>query len=121
MRKNKFRAWDKTKERLRNVIELTWTSGGCYVTLMGFDTYMLDEIELMQSTGLKDKNGVDIYEGDIIKLIEVYGENKGKELGRYPVEWNKYYTGFSPLMDDHLNGNTEWEVIGNIYENPELF
>jgi uncharacterized phage protein (TIGR01671 family) len=75
---------------------------------------------LMQYTGLKDKNGREIYEGDII-LGDSYGE--------YPliIKWDNEYTGFychdpKGNEDDHLNmiEAANGKIIGNIYENPEL-
>ena len=80
-----------------------------------------DELELEQCTGLKDKNGKLIYEGDIIN----YGlsgkvntvENFAQKIfqGKYVVEFCEYY--FSPF--NHVNTKAV-EVIGNIHENPEL-
>ena len=129
-----FRAWDKKKSEIVDVMDIDFSGnkvGVCNVPKRLFKDGRLhtihsierdwSEVELMQSTGLKDKNGTEIFEGDIIKLIGTYKDSKGKELGRYMVEWNNYYTGFYPLIDDPLEGGgTEYEVIGNIYENPEL-
>nr|DAK30461.1 MAG TPA: YopX protein [Caudoviricetes sp.] len=82
----------------------------------------MKEYELMQSTGLKDKNGKEIFEGDIV-------DYKGREA---VVKWHGSYASFIYRFVDGLQERvSEWdplflacyhfEVIGNIYENPELF
>lgn len=76
-----------------------------------------DEIELMQSTGLKDKNGVEIYEGDIVHL---WGGEYAQGFYEYDEKnaiENLIIDGFF-IMEYLQTGNVE--VIGNIYENPEL-
>ncbi|VJJ60557.1 YopX protein [Streptococcus pneumoniae] len=82
--------------------------------------YNPDEIELMQSTGLKDKNGKEVFIGDIVKctrgcLHEVYLEKEygGTFIGGMPAV---YLKGFG----DGYAWTEYEEIIGNVYENPEL-
>lgn len=82
--------------------------------------YDFDDIELMQSTGLKDKNGKEVFIGDIVKctrgcLHEVYLEKEygGTFIGGMPAV---YLKGFG----DGYAWTEYEEIIGNVYENPEL-
>lgn len=81
---------------------------------------MIDKYVLMQSTGLKDKNGVEIFEGDIVKTLgadlEVTFSTIKFEEGAFCVDYKDLGTEFVFLyfVDSPL------EVIGNIYENSEL-
>lgn len=131
----KFRGWDSVNEVMLPVESINFREG--YVSLNEGDnslTDTLEMIELMQYTGLKDKNGKEIYEGDIVKLIPLNSERL-KELGRkwyehLKVEWGAYsdgeyvtnvetwMIGINPLSEELLDETVE--VIGNIYENPEL-
>ena len=124
----KFRAWDKEGTRMilpkylysidllkEQVTERT----KCNYTF-SLHSIPLDKVELMQSTGLKDKNGKEVFIGDIIKCTrgcphEVYLEK----------EYGGTYIGGMPAI--YLKGIREgyaWteheEILGNIYENPEL-
>ena len=122
-RELKFRAWDKKNSRMAQVYTLgltgiegsTINSGGELLSGCG-----KENIELMQYTGLKDKNGKEIYEGDIYitDIIRRIGEKIGVEMPvssekKQIVEWQR--CGFSPIEDEE-----RIEIIGNIYENPEL-
>jgi len=71
-----------------------------------------------QYTGLKDKNGEEIYEGDIV-LCEIYSKEY-MGLVEYTNNYGFYYLSGMGRSDTELWGCNEREVIGNIYENPEL-
>lgn len=119
----KFRAWDKVFKEMVQVNALVLDEQVVKVTYKNGNVAKDDmkEYELMQSTGLKDKNGKEIFEGDIV-------DYKGREA---VVKWHGSYASFIYRFVDGLQERvSEWdplflacyhfEVIGNIYENPEL-
>jgi uncharacterized phage protein (TIGR01671 family) len=80
----------------------------------------LDELVLMQFTGLLDKNGKEIYEGDVVKDMGEYWQERVRE-----IVWSEGH--FVPLVRAEYGHNcldgydsSEWEIVGNIYENSEL-
>lgn len=119
MREIKFRAWD-TKEK--TMIKDIWIVPECNWGVYSDNDALLisnENVVLMQYTGLKDKNGVEIYEGDILKMHEYID----------CVIWRDDLCGFSFKGDKGRMNLVDWlehgqysdpEVIGNIYENPEL-
>ena len=121
MRDIRFRAWNKeTKEMNYDVQRCKdCDSGEC------FGHYFYKDYILMQYTGLHDKNGKEIYEGDIVK-IETIVMGEWKDDGNEEVIW--WRGGFCRGLKDKcglpfwwLNKDTQrFEVIGNIYENSEL-
>ena len=146
MREVKFRVWYPNKKRfsdkLYNIIDyLMDIKNGKLVSnvyeLANEDTTDIkyfndDSYVLMQYTGLKDKNGVEIYEGDIVvvKNYNHHGENPKKVMFVYYDNSTAQYctkvekTSFK--LEDLIMENqplcfaNSFEVIGNIYENPEL-
>lgn len=121
--KPRFRAWHKTREELGEVERIRFDDEGNVSTVLvigksfGANIY-IDKIELMQSTGLKDKNGQEIFEGDILGtkdgLLNGVVEYRS-DLGMWTNSLIKY-NNFERLC----NVATSREIIGNIYENPEL-
>ena len=105
-REIKFRAWDKPNNKMVSHRYLEHHKSG-------FRLFQNDEFELLQYTELKDKNGNEIYEGDIVAGFDYYGEPLTWEVA---WEWFDSETGFNIGQDD----DAEAEIIGNIYENPEL-
>ena len=127
MREIKFRAWDGEKmDRLwedgRLVIDAS--TGEAQKIGYGstpFNVSIPHGLTLMQYTGLKDKNGVEIYEGDIVQYFTFYYGNKQER--KKVVEWIDDMQDDSfgePLSMGYRFYSSEIEVIGNIWENPEL-
>lgn len=128
----RYRAWIKTEncfadyiESIRfyiNEIDLCW--GG----ICESDCFDFKDVILMQSTGLKDKNGKEIFEGDIVKTTRFFG--RADEVGGF-YEYDKEIIGVVKQLEGAWVIDTgsdavylwteieENEVIGNVYEQPE--
>ena len=109
MREIKFRAWDK---RLEEMVDLG-THIQDYIEFPPFSPNRLEfDLIFMQYTGLKDKNGVEIYEGDWL-IDGNDSSNGGSEVFYRYGQWQPFsYVG--------SYSGEDYEVIGNIYENKEL-
>ena len=131
MREIKFRAWDKLSKEMFNVESINFQERKVYRDIVSYRKF--NDIELMQYTGLKDKNGKEIYEGDIVKFKDcsidgtkefynigvIEREGKRDELTISQLIFEKSY--FTENYMDFINQTFELsEIIGNIYENPEL-
>lgn len=143
----KFRVWDKTDKEMYLVDEIHWDEDqldfiGDGITFMR----IAEKIVLMQSTGLFDKNGQEIFEGDVLKFNDEWDECcyegyvDGSTKGINYVEIERETTCFSfgktkisdsslfyYMEDEHLSFEElitdkefEFEIIGNVYQNPEL-
>lgn len=119
----KFRAWWIQDEVMTHIDTLEFLQGGIRVSDgCWHEKFLGDEVILMQSTGLKDKNGVEIFEGDIVLFtIEdgfdyVYGKPGRINLS---LQWGAGVRA-SSRGNYPLRKCREVRIIGNIYENPEL-
>ena len=124
----KFRAWSKLASKMYIVNGLYFDRG--IVQYANNDNAIrfikLENIILMQSTGLKDKNGKEIFEGDIITNgMDIVDVRNHGTLGFYTlVNGREVFFGHGTSIEEFeedIDGFTEIvEIIGNIYENPEL-
>lgn len=128
MREIKFRAWRPEERRIVEVLSIDWAYGDIHFARNEKDKEWaitpstgLANVELLQYTGLKDKNDKEIYEGDIVSLLsrfssayyEVYWDDRNCQF-RLCAKGDRQ---FDKTHDLRMRADI---VIGNIYENPEL-
>ena len=139
MRTIKFRAWDKEYEKMTYFDDedyeynppLVFRLDQVFKKNSNYDDYedfeyndITDKVEVMQYTGLHDKNGKEIFEGDIVNCQTKYGKAKAiiKFIdGKFVAYWDSKIT--HPKNGHHIacyDINKRFEVIGNIYDNKEL-
>ena len=131
MREYKFRVWDTENKEMLKVQELdfedTFYGGRLSIRTDQYNDYFdIEDMILMQYTGLKDKNGKEIYEGDII--FDSFYERKAKVVFLEGAFWLDYIEDFKEYETIHkryqllanYDNKSVLGVIGNIYDNKKL-
>lgn len=125
----KFRAFLTETKTIHDVLQIDFSRKMAYLKFEDVsEWYWFKELVLMQSTGLKDKNGVEIFEGDVVKITVSNGfDYLENELAI--VKESDYHSGLIcklvsadvefRIFDEEATGY-QYEVVGGIYENPEL-
>ena len=128
----KFKVWHKSMQRMSEVLAISFERQKVKIRHLRGTTHMtvpFNDVELMQSTGLLDKNGKEIFESDIVKTTIFFG--RADESGGF-YEYEKELIGIVKQLEGAWVIDTEkgavylWsdinenEVLGNIWENPKL-
>ena len=116
-RKLRFRAWNKATRKMIDLYKVTplVLNTECDGIFIPFR----EECEIMQFTGLFDKNGKAIYEGDIVQWVSTF-IGAEKNLHTDEVKWVESAAGFLLMSWIHELDAADMTIIGNIHENPEL-
>ncbi|MDY4024804.1 MAG: YopX family protein [Enterococcus avium] len=121
----KFRAWWIQDEVMTHIDTLEFLQGGIRVSDgCWHEKFLGDEVILMQSTGLKDKNGVEIFEGDVVN----YDDGEFSYIGSVKKDCYQFYiNGIEPVdsydfidVSNTFDGTTSLTILGNIYEDKGL-
>ena len=125
MKEIKFMVWDKENKEFLELGGETFLTydGEKLQVLEGNENYATEykDIEILQYTGLKDKNGKEIYEGYIIQGLNTWPFEVLIKRGHTRIKWKDYDKQINEeyLLQSYINSD-ELEVAGNIYQNPEL-
>lgn len=123
MKEIMYRAWNKKTKQMEHVLLICFVNK--YVDVLpernleggSQESWGFEDIELMQYTGMKDKNNKNIYHGDLIKSKFIEGKHLevvyDKDTAAFKLSQDEYYFGF---LGDKLKN--ELEVVGNIYQTP---
>lgn len=120
-REIKFRAWHKDLKKMFKIGQITLEKGTWNFEpndrdFIGISIPSQPSFVLMQYTGLHDKNGKEIYEGDIVKSYYYIDTPNGEQ-----ERFNQKVINYNDVLCEYkINAFENLEVIGNIYENPEL-
>lgn len=129
MRVPKYRAWDKENKEMLFVRQIDFMFEK--VVLECYEQFFIDEVELMQSTGLKDVHGKEVYEGDLIAtpfeedgLFEVHMDTVAGVYTKSTLTGKLQFIEDLDSLEELEEFKSEFaeylEIKGNIYENPDL-
>ena len=115
----KFRCFDKDTKTMHEVVAIDFKDWRVYYEAYGLRSYWNKNVVLMKSTGLRDKNGVEIYEGDVVKFRDKLYQI---EFNSYRFKAKYFWLTYQDVPDDFFSEGAykQCEVIGNVHENPEL-
>lgn len=131
----KFRAWDKIEKKMHDVIGINFDRGTCVLyhddgNAEWISDMLLSDVDLLQFIGHLDKNGKEIYEGDIVQWLDGSSLIKGfvvyhKKYACFRIAWE---SDFKSFKDSGFHGTARFmyvednplKIIGTIFENPEL-
>lgn len=128
----KFRAWDPHKKKMVDDTELVIWGGNIYQGnrqkiferivegKKGLIGYSIDDKYLMQSTRIKDKNGTEIFEGDALKNNDYPNQTFICKHSRLQASFQAESLNGLLTLSFWKDEERDWQVLGNIYENPEL-
>ena len=117
----RYRAWDKLRKRMSTVDRIYFDTEGMQLRdSSGLYWRDFRNIVLMQSTGLKDKNGTEIFEGDALKNNDYPNQTFICKHSRLQASFQAESLNGLLTLSLWKDEERDWQVIGNIYENPEL-
>ena len=117
-----FRAWDKEEKKMHKVKTIEFSRRGARIIHLaevqsngkGDHKRWHSSVKLMQSTGLKDNDGIEFYKKDIVRNID------SEELGVVEYDEGQFRVSYNGVSEQLWEIDKDLQIIGNIYENPEL-
>ena len=125
MREIKYKAWDLKNKKWLNLWQILFSEDGeaKAVKDINGERFGLNQVELLECTGLRDKNGKEIYEGDILKIDDIEDDSiffVSFDDGCFVADYSWEEKLPKPTLVQAMYPFSDFKIVGNIYENPEL-
>ena len=125
MREIRFRAWDKESKRMFHIARFDFADNTVYSHLFACEGYLAENLKIMQYTGLKDKNGTEIYEGDVVSVRDFKFSTTHqpvKLIREVAFNHGMYVLSEKGMLDVPISAvlTNDIEVIGNVFQNGGL-